>query len=105
MSIATIDFSHLIFLQRWYLHPHHQHSLHVRASTGTIFGFCGEVLGCALGCFECLCKKIIIGIVASNNKIKLPFDMGFNKIEKFCKNFSVYDCPQGSKVTENKEFS
>src|SRR6218665_2496888 len=30
-----------------------------------------------LGCCECLCKKIKIGIVSSNRKIKLPFDMGF----------------------------
>ena len=28
----------------------------------------------------------------SNRKIKLPFDMGFNKIEKFFKNFNVFDC-------------
>ena len=33
----------------------------------------------SVGC----CEKIKIGIVASINKIKLPFDMGFNKIEKF----------------------
>ena len=36
----------------------------------------------AVGC----CEKIKIGIVASINKIKLPFDMGFNKIKKFTKN-------------------
>src|SRR6218665_234239 len=58
-----------------------------------------------LGCCECLCKKIKIGIVPSNSKIKLPFDMGFNKIEKFFKNFNVFDCHQGAKVTENKDFS
>jgi len=28
-------------------------------------------------------QKIKIGIVASINKMKLPFDMGFNKMEKF----------------------
>ena len=49
--------------------------------------------------------KIKIEIVASINKIKLPFDRGFNKIEKFFKNFDVFDCPQGAKVTENKDFS
>ena len=54
-----------------------------------------------LGC----CEKIKIGIVASINKIKLPFDMGFNKSEKFFKNFNVFNCPQGAKVTENKDFS
>ena len=49
------------------------------------------------------CEKIKIGIVASINKIKLPFDMGFNKIEKFLKIFNVFR--QGAKVTENKDFS
>jgi len=34
-----------------------------------------------------MCKKIKIGIVASINKVKLPFDMGFNKIEQFFKKF------------------
>ena len=53
---------------------------------------------CTLGC----CEKIKIGIVPSNRKIKLPFDIGFNKIEKFFKNFNVFDCHQGAKVTENK---
>jgi len=43
--------------------------------------------------------------VPSNGKIKLPFDMGFNKIEKIFKNFNVFDCHQGAKVTENKDFS
>jgi len=42
--------------------------------------------------------------VASINKIKLPSDMGFNKIEKF-NFFNVFDCPQGAKVIENKDFS
>ena len=37
-------------------------------------------------------QKIKIGIVASINKMKLPFDMGFNKMEKFFK------------VTDNKDF-
>jgi|SRR6218665_278154 len=55
----------------------------------------------AVGC----CEKIKIGIVASINKIKLSSDMGFNKIKKFSKNFNVFDCPQGAKVTENKDFS
>ena len=50
-------------------------------------------------------QKIKIGIVASIDKIKLPFDMGFNKIEKFFKTFNVFDCPQGANVTENKDFS
>ena len=40
----------------------------------------------------------------SNRKIKLPFDMGFNKIEKIFKIFNVFDCHQGAKVTENKDF-
>ena len=31
---------------------------------------------CKLGC----CEKIKIGIVASINKIKLPFDIGFNTL-------------------------
>ena len=31
--------------------------------------------------------------------------MGFNKIEKIFKNFNVFDCHQGAKVTENKDFS
>ena len=45
-------------------------------------------------------------IVASTNKIKLNFDMGFNKIEMFFKNFNVFECcPEGAKVTENKDFS
>src|SRR6218665_2238924 len=48
---------------------------------------------CGLGCCECLCKKIKIGIVPSNHKIKLPFDIGFNKTEKFSKNVNVFDCP------------
>jgi len=56
---------------------------------------------CTLGC----CEKIKIGIVPSNHKIKLPFDMVFNKIEKCFKNVNVFDCPQGVKVTENKDFS
>src|SRR6218665_601507 len=43
------------------------------------------------------CEKLKIGIVPSNHKIKLPFDMDFNKIEKFFKNFHVFDCPQGAK--------
>jgi len=60
---------------------------------------------CISGCCECLCRKIKIGIVASINKIKLPFDMGFNKIEKFFKKFNGFDCPEGAKVTENKDFS
>ena len=51
-----------------------------------------------IGCCECLCKKIKIGIVPFNRKIKLLFDMGF-------KNFNVFDCTQGAKVTENKDFS
>jgi len=59
----------------------------------------------ALGCCKFLCKNIKIGIVASINKIKSPFDMGFNKIAKFFKNFNVFDCPQGAKVSENKDFS
>src|SRR6218665_1245017 len=50
-------------------------------------------------------QKIEIGIVASYNKIKLPFDMGFNKIEKFFKCFNVFDCLEGVKVIENKDFS
>ena len=50
-------------------------------------------------------QKIKIGIVTSINKIKLPFDMGFNKIEKVFKNCNVFDCSQGAKVTENKDFS
>ena len=50
-------------------------------------------------------QKIKIGIVPSNHKIKLPSDMGFNNIEKFLKNVNVFDCPQGAKVTENKDFS
>ena len=45
------------------------------------------------------------GIVPSNSKIKLPFDMGFNKIEKIFKMFNAFDCHQGAKVTENKDFS
>ena len=49
-------------------------------------------------------QKIKIGIVPSNHKIKLPFDMGFNKIEKFFIYFNVFDCPQGAKVYENKDF-
>jgi len=40
------------------------------------------------------CERIKIGIVPSNHKIKLPFDMGFNKIEKLFKYFNVFDCPQ-----------
>jgi len=40
-------------------------------------------------------QKNKVGIVASINKIKLPFDMGFNKIQKFFKNFNVFDCPPG----------
>jgi len=58
-----------------------------------------------IGCCECLCKKIKIGIVPSNHKIRLPYDIGFRKIEKFFKNVNVFDCPQGAKVTENKDFS
>ena len=50
-------------------------------------------------------KDVKIGIVASINKIKLPFDMGFNRIEKFLIFFNVFDCHQGAKVTENKGFS
>ena len=49
-------------------------------------------------------QKNKIGIVPSINKINLPFDMGFNKIEEFFKNFNVFDCPQGAKVTESKDF-
>jgi len=60
-----------------------------------------SVLICILGC----CEKIKIGIVPSNHKIKLSFDMGFKKIEKLFKNCNVFDCPQGAKVTENKDFS
>ena len=48
--------------------------------------------------------KIKIGIVASINKIKVPFHMGFNKIKKFYKHFNVFDCPQGAKATENNDF-
>ena len=50
-------------------------------------------------------QKIKIGIGASINNIKLPFDMGFKKLEKFKKNGNVFDCPQRAKVTENKDFS
>ena len=57
-----------------------------------------------LGVLGC-CEKIIIGIVASINQIKLPFDMGFNEIEKFYNFFNVLDCPRGAKVTENEDFS
>ena len=49
---------------------------------------------CTVGC----CEKIKIGIVASINKLKLAFDMGFNKIEKFFKNFNVFDCLRGLKL-------
>src|SRR6218665_2109281 len=55
---------------------------------------------CRLGC----CEKLKIGIVPSNHKIKLPFNMDFNKIDKFFKNFNALDCLQGAKVTENKDF-
>jgi len=65
-------------------------SIHLRPNTS----------GWALGC----CEKLKIGIVPSNSKIKLPFDMGFNKVEKFFKHFNVFDCNQGAKVTENKDF-
>jgi len=33
--------------------------------------------------------------VASINKMKLPFDMGFNKIEKFFKNLIIRLSPGG----------
>ena len=35
---------------------------------------------------------------------KLPFSMGFKKIKKFLKNCNVFVCPQGAKVTENRDF-
>ena len=49
-------------------------------------------------------QKIKIGIVPSNHKIKLPFDMGFNKIEKFFKNVNVFDCPRGVKLLKIRIF-
>ena len=54
-----------------------------------------------LGC----CERNKIAIVASINKIKLPFDIGFSKMEKFFKNVNVFVCLQGAKVTENKDVS
>ena len=53
-----------------------------------------------IGC----CEKIKIGIVPYNHKIKFPFDMGFNKIEKFSKNFNVFDSPQGPKLLKIRIF-
>jgi len=36
---------------------------------------------------------------------KLPFDMGFKKVEKFFKKFNGKICPKGAKVTKNRIFS
>ena len=49
-------------------------------------------------------QKIKIGIVPSNRKIKLPFDMGFNTIEKIFKNFNIFDCHQGLKLLKIRIF-
>src|SRR6218665_2579843 len=57
-----------------------------------------------LGCCECLCKKIKIGIVPSNHKIKLHFAMGFNKIKSFSNILMYSTAPRGQKLLKIRIF-
>ena len=60
---------------------------------------------CADECTLRCCEKLKIAIVPSNHKIKLPFDMGFNKIEKFFFKILMYSsAPMGLKLLKIRIF-